>query len=51
MHQQIYINKDTINEIENYLSLTKPPSIILQGILGLGKKLTARYIATKLLKC
>ena len=51
MHQQIYINKDTINEIENYLSLAEPPGIILQGIPGLGKELAARYIAAKLLKC
>lgn len=51
MHQHLYINKDTMDEIENYLSLTEPPGIILQGIPGLGQELTARYIAAKLLKC
>ena len=29
MHQHLYINKDTMDEIENYLSLTEPPGIIL----------------------
>ena len=51
MHQHLYINRDTMDEIENYLSLTEPPGIILQGIPGLGQELTARYIAAKLLKC
>ena len=50
MHQHLYINKDTMDEIENYLSLTEPPGIKLQGIPELGKELAARYIAAKLLK-
>lgn len=37
MHQHLYINKDTMDEIENYLSLTEPPGIILQGIPRLGQ--------------
>lgn len=51
MHQHLYINRDTMDEIENYLSLTEPPGIILQGIPGLGQELAARYIAAKLPKC
>lgn len=51
MHHQTYINSDTINEVEKYLTLPEPPGIILQGISGLGKELMAKHIASKLLNC
>lgn len=45
------INAKTMNEITNYLSLTEPPGLILQGPNGLGKGEAARYIAAGLLDC
>lgn len=51
MHHQIYINSDTTSEVEKYLTMPVPPGIILQGIPGLGKKIIAKYIASKLLNC
>lgn len=46
-----YINEDTKKEIDNYLSIHKPPGLILAGIPGLGKTEVARYAACKLLNC
>jgi len=51
MEDLAYINKNTLKDIENYLSLSVPPGIILAGIAGLGKKRAAKYIASKLLGC
>lgn len=51
MEQLKNINKDTLDEISNYLSLHNPPGLILQGLPGLGKKQAARYIAGRLLGC
>lgn len=45
------INVKTMNEITNYLSLSEPPGLILQGLNGLGKSEAAKYIASKLLNC
>lgn len=45
------INEKTMNEITNYLSLSEPPGLILQGPDGLGKSKSARYIAADLLDC
>lgn len=46
-----YINKDILDDISNYLSLSEPPGLILQGQPGLGKKQAARYAAGRLLNC
>lgn len=51
MHEINYINKDTQNEIDNYLAIHHPPGLILAGIPGLGKTEVARYAACQLLHC
>lgn len=51
MKQLKYINQDTLLNIENYLSIKEPPSIILAGISGLGKTKSAYFIAASLLSC
>ncbi|MDD3361817.1 MAG: hypothetical protein PHW34_09120 [Hespellia sp.] len=51
MNELAYINKDTQEQINNYLSLKEPPGLILYGLPGLGKSKAARYIAAKLLGC
>lgn len=51
MNQLKYINQDTLSNIENYLSIKEPPSIVLAGISGLGKTKAAYFIAASLLCC
>lgn len=51
MERLININQDTIDELDNYLSLPKPPGLILQGVPGLGKEQAAKYAAGRLLNC
>lgn len=46
-----YVNEDTLKEIENYLSISNPPGLVLAGIPGLGKAQAARYAASRLLHC
>ena len=51
MERLININQDTLDELDNYLSLPKPPGLILQGVPGLGKEQAAKYAAGRLLNC
>ena len=46
-----HLSNSAVKDIENYLMLSNPPGIILQGIPGLGKGLAAKYIAARLLNC
>lgn len=46
-----YINKDTLSDIEQYISLHLPPGLILYGPNGLGKSNISAYIASTLLNC
>lgn len=45
------INSDTMNEINDYLTLKKPPGLILKGIGGLGKAEAAKFVSAALLGC
>lgn len=45
------INKNTLDDLSDYLSLHNPPGLILQGQPGLGKAHAARYVAGRLLGC
>lgn len=51
MNELKNINRDTLEELSNYLSLPKPLGLVLQGVPGLGKKQAARYVAGRLLSC
>lgn len=45
------INSDTMSEINDYLTLKKPPGLILKGISGLGKAEAAKFVSAALLGC
>lgn len=51
MNLQTLIHKNTWNDINGYLSICKPPSLILSGINGLGKFELGKYVASQLLAC
>lgn len=45
------INSDTMSQINDYLTLKKPPGLILKGIGGLGKAEAAKFVSAALLGC
>ena len=51
MNLNLIVNSDTMSEINDYLTLKKPPGLILKGIGGLGKAEVAKFVSAALLGC
>ena len=49
MNLNLIVNSDTMSEINDYLTLKKPPGLILKGIGGLGKAEVAKFVSSALL--